>query len=342
MVEQTSQPDAGQGDEKPPTLKTIAFMTGLGVTTVSRALKDAPDIGVETKKRVRLVAEQIGYRPNRAGIRLRTGRTQVISLVLDTSEEAGAFITALIYGVSSRIASTPYHLVVTPSFAGHDPMDAVRYVVETGSADGIIISRTEPRDRRVQYLLDRGIPFAAHGRTELGRAHPFVDYDNTRFAMLAIDKLMRKGRRRIGLIGPPPGLTFHGHMWEGFARGVEHAGVSQFPLRGLDMDAPIERIRDEARRIAERGDFPDGVIAASGSAAISFVNGFEAAGLTLGKDFDVVTKETVPLQQLIRGDLMVISEDFRAAGHLLADCVIRAINGVDPSALQIIMTPEED
>ncbi len=48
-----------------PTLKTIAFMTGLGITTVSRALKDAPDIGMETKERVRLVAAQLGYQPNR-------------------------------------------------------------------------------------------------------------------------------------------------------------------------------------------------------------------------------------------------------------------------------------
>lgn len=70
-----------------PTLKTIAFMTGLGVTTVSRALKDAPDIGAETKERVRLVAKQIGYQPNRAGVRLRTGKTNVISLVLTLEEE---------------------------------------------------------------------------------------------------------------------------------------------------------------------------------------------------------------------------------------------------------------
>ena len=47
-------------------------MTGLGITTVSRALKDAPDISHETKERVRLVARQIGYQPNRAGVRLRT------------------------------------------------------------------------------------------------------------------------------------------------------------------------------------------------------------------------------------------------------------------------------
>ena len=62
---------AAAAERNRPTLKTIAFMTGLGVTTVSRALKDAPDIGIETRKRVKLVADQVGYRPNRAGVRLR-------------------------------------------------------------------------------------------------------------------------------------------------------------------------------------------------------------------------------------------------------------------------------
>jgi Bacterial regulatory proteins, lacI family len=60
-----------------PTLKTIAEATGFAVATVSRALKDAPDIGEETKRRVREAAERLGYRQNRAAVRLRTGKTNV-------------------------------------------------------------------------------------------------------------------------------------------------------------------------------------------------------------------------------------------------------------------------
>ena len=63
---QSDDPGAPAGSVR-PTLKTIAYMTGLGVTTVSRALNDAPDIGQATKERVRLVARQIGYRPTGPG-----------------------------------------------------------------------------------------------------------------------------------------------------------------------------------------------------------------------------------------------------------------------------------
>jgi LacI family transcriptional regulator len=78
-----------------PTLKTIAFMTGLGLSTVSQALKDGPDISRATKERVQLVAKQIGYRPNRAGVRLRTGKTNVIALVLNTKEEGMGLVSEM-------------------------------------------------------------------------------------------------------------------------------------------------------------------------------------------------------------------------------------------------------
>ena len=74
-------------DSDRPTLKTIAAETGLAIATVSRALKDASDIGEDTKKRVRETAERLGYRPNRAGVRLRTGKTNVIALVLSTEAD---------------------------------------------------------------------------------------------------------------------------------------------------------------------------------------------------------------------------------------------------------------
>ena len=73
---------AGKGRRRPstkPTLKTIADLTGLAVTTVSRALAGAPQIALETRERVRAVASDIGYQPDRAALRLRTGRTNVIS-----------------------------------------------------------------------------------------------------------------------------------------------------------------------------------------------------------------------------------------------------------------------
>ncbi|EHS53241.1 transcriptional regulator, LacI family [Rhizobium sp. PDO1-076] len=169
--------DRATATKERPTLKTIAFMTGLGITTVSRALKDAPDIGAETKERVRMVARQLGYQPNRAGVRLRTGKTNVIALVLGIDEEILGFSNQMVVGISEVLSGTPYHIVVTPHAHTKDPMLPVRYILETGSADGVIISRTEPEDARVQLLIEQNMPFATHGRTSMEQVHPYHDFE---------------------------------------------------------------------------------------------------------------------------------------------------------------------
>ena len=328
------------GGEGRPTLKTIAFMTGLGVTTVSRALKDAPEIGEETRRRVQLVARQVGYRPNRAGVRLRTGKTNVISLVLDTDEQVMGFVSDMIYGISGHLAQTPYHLIVTPYSRNNDPMEPVRYVVETGSADGIIISRTQPDDKRVRYMLDRGFPFATHGRTEMGIAHPFHDFDNHAFALIAVRRLVALGRRRLALLAPPPTLTYHHHMRGGFEEGLIENGLAEVPFTAATIDQAIAQIRERTAELMRRANRPDGIVSGAGAAAFAIVAGIEDAGLVLGKDIDIVSKQSSPLLQLFRPKLHVVNEDFRLAGRELAKSVLARIDGEDPQTLHSMSVPD--
>ena len=250
-------------------------MTGLGVTTVSRALNDAPDIGQATKERVRLVAKQIGYRPNRAGVRLSTGKTNVISLILSVETEVLGFTSHLVYGISEHLAGSPYHLIVTPYNLRSDPLEPVRYIVETGSADGIIFSRTEPQDARVRYLHERGFPFATHGRSEMGIEHPFFDFDNARYAELAVERLAARGRRRLALLAPPRHLTYSRHMTAGFQRAIERLDLVDVPIRGVTTDSRHEAIRAEIGRLMTSRRRPDGIVCGSAAAAISAIGAAE-------------------------------------------------------------------
>jgi LacI family transcriptional regulator len=322
-----------------PTLKTIAYMTGLGVTTVSRALNDAPDIGRATKERVRLVAEQIGYRPNRAGVRLRTGKTNVISLILPIETDVLGVTSHLVYGISDYLAGSPYHLIVTPYNQLGGPLGPVRYIVETGSADGIIFSRTEPEDERVRYLHERGFPFATHGRTEMGIVHPYYDFDNFRYGEIAVERLAARGRRRLALLAPPANLTFARHMMAGFQRGIERYDAVDVPIRGITSDSPAEAVEAEIVRLMASRHPPDGIVFSSARSAISGITIAEAAGRVPGRDFDVVVKESFNLMKKFRKDIEVVHEDFRTAGMRLAEAVLRTIAGADPSDLQTLELP---
>lgn len=326
---------------KRPTLKTIAFMTGLGVTTVSKALNDAPDIGAATKQRVRMVAKQIGYRPNRAGVRLRTGRTNVISLILSTETEILGLSSHLIYGISERLSGTPYHLIVTPYDVHTDPLVPVRYIVETGSADAVIFSRTMPQDPRAIYLHEHGMPFATHGRTELDFQHPFYDFDIEKFGTLAVEALAARGRRRITLLPPPMYLTYAQLLMGAFRRTVSDLGLMDVPVRDVTIDDSRKEIKDEIRRILRSDHRPDGFICASPASAIYIISVAEGEGLKIGRDFDLVSKESYDILKQFRPEVLVVGEDFRTAGTGLADSVLKALAGAPPETLQVLEIPDE-
>ena len=202
MTDDTKINPAGRDDVR-PTLKTIARMAGLAVPTVSRALNDAPDIGDATKARVREIANDLGYRPNRAGLRLRTGKTNVIALILSTEHDMMNHTARLINSIAAATRGTSYHMIITPYFPDEDPMVPIRYVTETRSADGVIFNQTRPEDSRVDYLMRTGFPFATHGRTNWSDRHPFYDFDNGTFGALCVQRLVARGRTRLLMVPPP-------------------------------------------------------------------------------------------------------------------------------------------
>lgn len=325
---------------KRPTLKTIAEIANLGVTTVSRALKDGPEIGEDTKKRVRRIARDIGYRPDRAGVRLRTGKTNVISLVLNPHEEVMGYGTSMIFGISQALRDTAYHLVVTPHFLEGDPMEPIRYIIETGSADGIILSRTRPQDERIRYLLEMGFPFVCHGRSELATPHPFHDFDNYAFAFEAAKRLIEKGRRRLCIIAPPEGVTYHNHMMMGFERAAHQFGAATVPAPAINTDTAPEDIRSTLRQMMAQSDPPDGFICSGDISALALTAGLRDAGMTPGREFDLVAKQTSSALDHTTPAIDTIFEDLTATGRTLASLLVRRINDEPVESLQTVREPE--
>ena len=320
-----------------PTLRTLAQITGLGISTVSQALRDNPEIADETRQRVKLAAQQAGYRPDRAGVRLRTGKTNVISLILNTESNATGFTEQLVLGISDVLARTAYHLVVTP-YQLDDPMAPVRYVVENKLADGVIISRTQADDQRVRYLLANALPFATHGRTACGLEHAYHDFDNEQFARFAVDILAKRGRKSIAHLKPPLQLLYHEHAVKGFLAGLHAHGLSEFPLN-LNIDSNIDEVRNHPKMFTKTHAAPDGYVSSSELMTMALISGLEETGRKIGTDFDVVTKQSSPFIGWFRPNLILVHEDHRLAGERLAHAVLGAIDGKALSSLQTLARP---
>jgi LacI family transcriptional regulator len=327
-------------DAERPTLKTIAALTGLAIATVSRALKDAPDIGEDTKRRVRETAAAVGYRPNRAGVRLRTGKTNVIALVLSTETDVMNHTSRLIYSIANALRGTAYHMVVMPFFPDQDPMEPIRYIVETESADGVILNQTKPDDPRIRYMQDRGLPFATHGRTAMGIDHPYFDFDNEAFGRIATRALAARGRKRLHLVAPPRSHMYARHMTTGFSDEAALHGLTFEVADTVTSDSGGDAVDEAMTARFTQPNPPDGLLLGSTTSAMAAIAGAERAGMVLGQDFDVVAKEAIPVLRRFRQDIIIVREDVGRAGEFLARALVAAIEKRDWAARQGLETPE--
>jgi LacI family transcriptional regulator len=327
------------GDSQRPTLKTIAAATGLAIATVSRALKDAPDISDDTKRRVRETAERLGYRPNRAGVRLRTGKTNVIAVTLSTVSDLSN-PSELIYAIAQALRGSSYHLVIMPFFPDQDPMEPIRYIVETESADGIVLNQTQLDDPRVRYLTERGFPFVTHGRTDMGIDHPYFDFDNEAFARIAVRALHSKGRKYLALVRPPAEHSYSVHMTTGFLDEAQRLGVAHEIIEAITSDTPANDI--ETAMMQRFGQTPtiDGIMSGSPTSAVACVAAAEKAGMVIGRDFDIVSKEAHSFLHRFRKEIIVVEEKMGLAGSFLTRALISAIERRTPSQGQYLDRPD--
>jgi len=323
-----------------PTLRTIAEMTGLAITTISRALNNAPELSEETRVRVQKIAAEVGYVPDRTALRLKTGRTHVVSLILDPHDEILGFGQSMVSGLTEALRGTPYHLVITPMFTGGAPIDPIRYILRNKAADGVIFSRTQPDDDRVKLLMEENFPFVSHGRSAFPSAHPYVDYDNYAFAHHAVMRLKAKGCRKVTIILPPMRFSFGHHLSDGFMAAIRETGLAYEILERASLDHTADEIRlATMRRIAEP-DAPDGFICTGDAAGLSIMAGITDAGFEIGKDVQMVVKQTSGIFSQVRPKVDAIFEDTALAGKQMGELLLRRINGEPAEELQILHEPE--
>ena len=325
---------------KRATLRTISELTGLSPSTVSLALRGGERLKPETYKKVAEVAAQLGYVPDRAGVRLRTGKTNVIALVLERTDETIDFARYLIQGIGHAVQGTRYHMNVTPDFGGGMSIEPIRYIIDNQMADGVIITHTTARDPRVQLMMDRNFPFITHGRTEFYTPHPYHDYHSEEFVRLAVERLAAKGRRRVLLVeGRESTYNYHTIVTT-FERTGARLGIdTQVISPRVDRPASAE-MRQFGRDIAHMSPRPDGIICDNELRSIFMIAGLEDEGLGTGRDIHFICKQTSDLLPALYPEVDTIEEDVLAAGMELARLLIRRINGEPAENLRTLGEPK--
>ncbi|WP_338722838.1 LacI family transcriptional regulator [Devosia sp. XK-2] len=320
------------------TLKTIAEATGLSLSTVSLSLRGGTTLKQDTRDKVAAAAKALGYVPDRAGVRLRTGKTNVLALVLDGAEDSIDFARQMIQGIGQAIKGTPYHLTVTPEF-DRQSTDTIRYILEHKNADGVIITHTGPRDPRVQMMIDADFPFVSHGRTEFFTPHPYHDFHSEAFATMAVERLAGKGCRRVLLVIGDDSTTNYHNIVTAFHKAAARNAIETTLFERTVGLTPAE-MRVKGVELARSPDRPDGIICDSEMRALALLGGLMEAGVVVGEDVHLIYKQTSGILPTMFPRLDSVREDILGAGIELTRLLRMRIDGAPVEDLQTLAEPQ--
>ena len=340
-----------QGDElnlmaegfRKPTQKTIADIMGLAVTTVSRALQDDPKIAEATRQKVAKVAKEIGYVPDRAAQRLRTGKTKAVSFILNPHDEILGFGNAMISGLSQALKGTDYQLTITPFFTEEDEVVPIRNIVRNRLADCIVLTRTRNFDERIRYLLEQEFPFICHGRTDFSQGHSYVDFDNESFAYRAAHRLAAKGCGRLVILLPPDSFTFHQHLRYGFMKAICELGLDYIIPTDISLDSPADQCKAWLMDAYNDGVMDDqvktGFVCPGETSYLALAASMRDLEKVRAQDFEAVVKTNSSILAQIDPSIDVIVEDIQKAGFDMGQGLLALLADPDTGPVQHLQEP---
>ena len=323
--------NAPDRDHEQMDIRTLARHLGLSIGTVSRALNDRKDVSPETRKRVVEAAAAHGYIPNQSGRTLRSGRTGTIGFMLtlehDSAIHGDPFFMALLEGLQNGLSEHDLDLVVLLARKGEDGLTFLRRHVARGTVDGWVLSGTNRADPRIHFLLDRGIPFVALGRTATERDYAWIDLDFESLVTQAMALLTEAGHYRIGLVAPPVTINNSHIVVERYRAALERASLPFDPALVHHGETDESDGEATARELMALADRPTALLLMGETAPVGAYRALRGMGLEPGRDVAVIGLRDNPACRALSPDLTCFTLDLDDLGLALAQGVVALLPG---------------
>lgn len=319
-----------------PTLRHLADELELSITTVSRGLAGYDDVAEATRERVRDAAARAGYVPNSAGKSLVTGRSGFVGLVLPLREPPviDPFLGEFLSGLGEGLVARGNDLFLATAQPNQTEMEVLQHVVESGRADGLVLSRISEHDARVDYLIDKNFPFVTHGRTmDPSRQHAWVDTDGAEAFAASFRLLHGLGHRAFALLSIEEQQSFRQFREAGLSAAIEATADPAVSLSLHRTPRFDTRARTEAvRALLTREDRPTALLALTDELALTALEVAAELGINVPGELSVIGFDNLPASEWVSPGLTTYDQHIRETAVELAHRLVDLIDGDDPGA----------
>ncbi|MFV0467530.1 MAG: LacI family DNA-binding transcriptional regulator [Dysgonomonas sp.] len=268
------------------TIKDIAKELNVSPSTVSRALKDNPDISPETRKLVQDYAKKNKYKPNTLALSLRTQHTNIIGVIVP--ELANHFFSAVLSGMETVAEEKEYNVIVCQS--SEDYYKEIKNVQTLIKARvcGVLISqaKTTYKYDHFQDLIDNDIPVIFFDRICTGINSNKVVVDDYSGTFTAVDYMIKTGCKRIAFFSAPPHLEISKNRRNGYLDALRknHIPIEEDLIRIAD-DKYLGYIK--GKEILQSPNPPDAFMGMNDYTASGILVAAKELGLRVPEDVSI-------------------------------------------------------
>jgi LacI family repressor for deo operon, udp, cdd, tsx, nupC, and nupG len=278
-----------------PTIKEIAKKLNISVSTVSRALHDHSSIGLRTKTRVKQLAKELNYEPNQTAIFFQQGKTFTLGVILPELSEA--FFSTAISGIEDTANKSEYTVLLGQS---HDNEEREKQIVNTMKnhrVDGIIvsISKNTVNYDHFESLKKYNIPAVFFDRIpNIPNIH-YVACNMQSGTVQAVNFLLKKGHRIIGMINGPEKLVASQQRLEGYLMALKKHRLKYDPNLIIPSDLTKDGTYEAMRQLTSMKRKPTAVVAFNDYVALDAVEYARRLKLKINQDITFVSYANLPV-----------------------------------------------
>ena len=286
----------------------VAKTAGVSTASVSRVISGLPGVSEETRERVNAAVKSLGYRPDLAARRLRSGRTDTIGLIV--SDIRNPFFTE----ISRAVEDVAYQnrMRVFLCNADEDPEKEAFYLdmMRDENVSGVILSPTLSLLKGLRPL-DYPFPLVLVDRCERDVDADAVVLDNFDSGYRLTEHLITQGYRGIVFLYGSLGSTGP-QRYQGYLAAMSAAGLTP---EAEPITPHSERAREVAQRLLCRSPLPEALVASSGLVLQGIVEAIKSAGAQGAPQTAVAGFDDLPWTRLVTPDITVIRQPTHEIGQ---------------------------
>lgn len=310
-------------------LKDIAEHAGVSVMTVSKALREAPDVSDSTRARIRLLANQMGYVPDSSAQGLRTKTTKLFGLIVPAMTDP--IFSRVVLAIEEHAHELGYDLLLAHSLNKVEREDACIRRMLSRRVDGLFVSpvyRMESEARIYQELFNRKVPTVLLGApAQFCSQFASVQVDDIAASQAATRHLLELGHTHIAFLTGPLAAPWAQARYEGYQRALRDAGRQVDDKMVFQAGSTIEDGTKAALQMMNENCRATAVQAVNDLVAIGCANTLMNQGVRIPQDRSIMGFGNILTAEYFRVPLTTVRQPKFRLGVAAMDAMRQLLKG---------------